>query len=152
MSFKMIDTYRGVLLRKGYDRDAAEQSAQSLIELMRYGPAGFDPYLVLGGTPDPSLRDIEDGGGLSTAYAAHANVVITDNLKDFAGQDADGYVTSVARMADGSVRELYCLIRQRPDGKSLIVVHPADFVMWTQSGLKFSAAAIRARYAAKPQP
>ncbi|ABD87062.1 PIN domain-containing protein [Rhodopseudomonas palustris] len=151
MSFKMLDTYRDVLLRKGYDREAVEQSADGLIALMRYGPIGFDPYLVLGGTPELSVMDVEDGGVLATAYAAHANLLVTDNLKDFAGHDAEAYVTSVARSADGTRRDLYCVIRKRPDGHSLIVVHPADFVRWMESGFKMSADAIKASCGAKPQ-
>jgi hypothetical protein len=49
---------------------------------MKFGPDGFDPHIVLGGSPDPALKDFEDGGVLATAYAAHAGTLITANLKD----------------------------------------------------------------------
>ena len=86
MSFKMLDTYREVLLRKEYPEALVEEEISALVDMMKFGPAGFDPHIVLGGSPDPALKDIEDGGVLATAYAAHAGILITDNLKDFAGQ------------------------------------------------------------------
>ena len=94
MSFKMLDTYREVLLRKEYPEALVEEEISALVDMMKFGPAGFDPHIVLGGSPDPALKDIEDGGVLATAYAAHAGILITDNLKDFAGQDAETYRTS----------------------------------------------------------
>src|ERR1700720_5040849 len=94
MSFKMLDTYREVPLRKEYPAAPVEEEISALVDMMKFGPAGFDPHIVLGGSPDPALKDLEDGGVLATAYAAHAGILITDNLKDFAGQDAETYRTS----------------------------------------------------------
>jgi hypothetical protein len=120
--------------------------------MMKFGPAGFDPHIVLGGSPDPALKDLEDGGVLATAYAAHAGILITDNLKDFAGQDAETYRTSRVQAPDGKTRELYCVIRARSDGRELVIVHPADFISWIDRKFKISPEAIRQAFAVIPQP
>jgi hypothetical protein len=67
LSFKMIDTFRGVLQRKDYDPVAVDAAAQALVAIIRYGPRRLDPYVVFGVTPDPSLLDTEDGGVVSIA-------------------------------------------------------------------------------------
>ena len=152
MSFKMIDTYREVLLRKGYPGELIDESIAGVIGMMKFGPVGFDPHIVLGGTPDPALKDSEDGGVLATAHAAHATILITDNLKDFAGQDAGIFHTSRGRAPSGATRELYCVIRSRPDKKELTIVHPADFVAWTERDFRISPESIRQTFAKKPKP
>jgi predicted nucleic acid-binding protein len=152
MSFKMLDTYRDVLLRQEYPEAVVNEQVSALVDIMKFGPAGFDPYLVLGGTPDPALKDLEDGGVLATAYAAHAGLLITDNLKDFAGQDAEIYPTSRVQTPDGKTRELYCVVRARPDGKELVIVHPADFISWTDRNLRISPEAIRQSFVVTRKP
>jgi predicted nucleic acid-binding protein len=152
MSFKMLDTYREVLLRNEFPEALAEEQISALVDIMKFGPAGFDPHIVLGGSPDPALRDLEDGGVLATAYAAHARMLITENLKDFAGQDAEIYRTSRVQTPDGKMRELYCVVRARPDGKELVIVHPADFISWTDRNLRISPEAIRQSFAVIPKP
>ena len=152
MSFKMLDTYRKVLLRKDYPEELVEESISGLIGIMKFGPLSFDPHIVLGGSPDPALKDIEDGGVLATAYAAQATILITDNLKDFAGQDAETFQTSRGKTPNGITRELYCVIRSRPDRKELVVVHPADFVSWTERNFRISPQSIRRTFAKTPKP
>lgn len=152
MSFKMLDTYREVLHRQEYPEDVVEESISGLVDVMKFGPAGFDPHIVLGGSPDPALKDIEDGGVLATAYPAHAGILITDNLKDFAGQDAETFRTSRVQTPAGKTRELYCVIRARPDGKELVIVHPADFISWIDRKLNISPEAIRQGFAVIPKP
>jgi predicted nucleic acid-binding protein len=152
MSFKMLDTYREVLLRKEYPEALVEEEISALVDIMKFGPAGFDPHIVLGGAPDRALKDLEDRGVLATAYAAHAGMLITDNLKDFAGQDAEIYRTSRVQTPDDKTRELYCVVRARPDGKKLVIVHPADFISWTDRNLRISPAAIRQSFAVTPKP
>src|SRR5580700_3120672 len=61
MSFKMLDTYREVLLRKNYPEEWVEESISGLIGMMKFGPLGFDPHIILGGSPDGALNDREDG-------------------------------------------------------------------------------------------
>lgn len=152
MSFKMLDTYRELLLRKDYPEGLVEESISGLIGMMKFGPLGFDPHIVLGGSPDPALKDSEDGGVLATAYAAHAAILITDNLKDFAGQDAETFQTSHGKTPNGTTRELYCVIRSRPDAKELVIVHPADFVSWTERDFRISPQSIRRTFAKRPKP
>ncbi len=152
MSFKMLDTYREVLLRKDYPEALVEESISGLVDMMKFGPAGFDPHIVLGGLPDPTLVDSEDGGVLATAYAAHASILITDNLQDFSGQDAQRFRTSRIKTPTGKTRELYCVVRARPDGKELVIVHPADFVSWVNHKLKISPRSIKQAFASPPKP
>jgi predicted nucleic acid-binding protein len=97
------------------------------------------------------LKDGEDGGVLATAYAAKATILITDNVKDFAGQDAETFRTSHGKTPSGTTRELYCAIRSRPDGKELVIVHPADFVSWTEREYKISPQRIRRMFAKMPK-
>jgi predicted nucleic acid-binding protein len=107
-SFAMIDAYRNVLLRSGADPFAVEEAAEAWIEMMRFGPDELDPLLILGGTPDLSLKDQEDGGVLAVAFAARANVVVTDNLADFEVGDCETFETSTVRRRDGKTRRLTC--------------------------------------------
>jgi hypothetical protein len=148
LSFKMIDTFRGVLQRKGYPV-AVDAAAQALVGIMRYGPRRLDPYVVFGGTPDPSLLDTEDGGVLATAFAARADLLITDNLSDFASPDCETLKTSVARRADGTRRQLSCQIHTRPDAQTLMVVHPADFVHWIERRVEISPRSLRATFGSR---
>jgi predicted nucleic acid-binding protein len=152
MSFKMLDTYRDVLLRKNYPEELVDESISGLIGIMKFGPLGFDPHIVLGGSVDPTLKDNEDGAVLATAYATKANILITDNLKDFAGQDAEMFQTSHAKTPNGTTRELSCVIRSRPDGKELVIVHPADFVSWTERGFRITPQSIRLMFAKRLKP
>jgi predicted nucleic acid-binding protein len=152
MSFKMLDAYREVLLQKDYPGELVEESISGLIGVMKFGPLGFDPHIVLGGSPDPALKDSEDGGVLATAYAAHASILITDNLKDFAVQGAETFQTSRSKTPNGTLRELYCVIRSRPDGKELVIVHPADFVSWTERNFRISPPSIMRAFAKTPKP
>jgi hypothetical protein len=151
MSFKMLDAYREVLLQKDYPGELVEESISGLIGVMKFGPLGFDPHIVLGGSPDPALKDSEDGG-VATAYAAHATILITDNLKDFAVQGAETFQTSRSKTPNGTLRELYCVIRSRPDGKELVIVHPADFVSWTERNFRISPPSIMRAFAKTPKP
>jgi predicted nucleic acid-binding protein len=152
MSFKMLDTYREVLLRKNYPEEWVEESISGLIGMMKFGPLGFDPHIILGGSPDGALNDREDGGVLATAYAAKASILITDNVRDFAGQDAETFPTSRGKTPSGATRELHCVVRSRPDGKELVIVHPADFVSWTNRDFRISPQSIRRTFVKTPTP
>src|ERR1700688_4097329 len=90
--------------------------------------------------------------GAGNAYAAPAGTLSHDNFKDFAGQDAETYRTSRVQAPDGKTRELYCVIRARPDGRELVIVHPADFISWIDRKFKISPEAIRQAFAVIPQP
>jgi hypothetical protein len=78
--------------------------------------------------------------------------LITDDLRDFAGQDAETLQTSRSKTPKGITRELYCIIRSRPDGEELVIVHPADFVSWTERNFRISTQSIRRTFAKTPKP
>ena len=146
VSFKMIDTFRLVLRRNGFDLQAVDAVARALMSIMRCGPRQLDPYVVFGGTPHPSLRDIEDGDVLATAFAARADLLITNNLTDFVTADCEALNTSVARMPDGTRRQLSCQIHRRPDGQTLMIAHPVDVVHWTDRRFDISPRSLRATF------
>lgn len=152
VSFKLIDTFREVLQRRGYDHDAIEMAADALIGMMKNGPRALDPYLVFGGTPDPTVLDVEDGSVLAAAFAASANILVTDNLADFAVGDCEIYDTSVVRRQDGSKRQLSCQIHRRPNGQTLIVAHPADFAHWIERRFEMSPQSIKATFERQSKP
>lgn len=153
VSFKMIDTFRTVLQRNGVDAAAVDAVAQALVSIMRYGPRELDPYVVFGGTPDPALRDVEDGGVLATAYAARADLLITDNLADFVTPDCESWNTSVAMTPAGTHRQLSCQVHTRPDGQTLMVVHPVDFIHWIDRRFEISPVSLRATFGSSaPEP
>jgi hypothetical protein len=152
VSFKMIDTYRDVLRRQGYDNHAIEMAAGALIEMMKNGPRALDPYVVFGGTPDLAVLDTEDGGVLATAFAAAVDVLVTDNLADFAAGASEKYNTSTVRRAGGTTRQLSCQIHRRPNGRALIVAHPADFAHWIERGFGVSTQSIKATFERHSKP
>ena len=119
---------------------------------MKYGPDELDPMLILGGTPDLTLTDTEDGGVLATAFAAKANILVTGNLKDFAVGNCEIFKTSVVKRPDGKTRELTCQLHSRPDGSCLLVAHPADFVRWMEMRFDLSPRSIRLTYEAPTVP
>jgi hypothetical protein len=129
-SHRMIDTLSEVLNRLSVPAKQAEEFSRAVIDAMKAGPEELDPYLVLGGTPDLTLRDAEDGGVLATAFGARAHLLVTDNLTDFAPQACETYETTKIRLRDGSERILTCHILDRPGGHEIVVVHPIDFAWW----------------------
>jgi hypothetical protein len=129
-SHRMIDTLSNVLHRLSVPTPEAEDFSRAVIYAMKAGPEELDPHLMLGGTPDLTLRDVEDGGVLATAFGARAHVLVTDNLTDFRPQGCETYETTKIRLADGSKRTLTCQILSRPDGPEIVVAHPIDFAEW----------------------
>ena len=83
---------------------------------------------------------------LATAFAARADVLITDNLSDFAATDCETWETSVVKRPDGTRRQLSCQIHTRPDGQTLMVVHPADFAHWIERRFEISPASLRTTF------
>ncbi|MGC1860432.1 MAG: PIN domain-containing protein [Methylocystis sp.] len=135
ISLAMLESFRGALLRLGAPAAAVDAATSALLDLTRNGPDALDPYLLLDQGHVPfSTPDREDGGVLATAFAANADLLVTDNLADFATKDCVSIETSRARHADGSVRQLSCHLHQSPAGRRLIVVHPLDLVARATSG------------------
>ena len=127
VSIPMLDRFQEVLLRLGAEASDAEAARLALIDLARSGPDALDPYLLL----DRSdilfpLADEEDAGVLATAFAARADLLVTDNLNDFAAAGGTITNTSMARHSDGRMRQLTRQVLLSPSGHSLAIAHPLD--------------------------
>jgi hypothetical protein len=114
---------------------------------MKAGPLRFDPHLLPEGGRSLPMKDIEDAGVLASAIAARADLLIADNLDDFAIKDAERVATQTVRRRGGSRRQLCALILERSDGVSLVIAHPIDAIEWLDAGMRPTADAVRKRYA-----
>ena len=135
LSVDMLNSLEAVLLRLGMPVHLAESATQALLMQMRHGPDALDPYLLLDQSELAfALRDREDAKVLATAFAARAQLLITDNLKDFETADCKKILTTRVRNAGGTERQLYCLVHTSPDGRRVIVAHPVDIVLRAAQG------------------
>ncbi len=136
ISIAMLDRFQDVLLRLGAEADDAEAARLALIDLARSGPDALDPYLLLDRSDIPfALADEEDARVLATAFAARANLLVTDNLADFAGAGGDVTNTSTARHSDGRVRQLTQQVLRSPAGHRLTILHPLEMLARIGSGM-----------------
>ncbi|MGA7788646.1 MAG: hypothetical protein WCA56_10815 [Xanthobacteraceae bacterium] len=85
-------------------------------------------------------------GVFATAFASGTDVLITDNLDDFAGGDSAIYDTSIIARPDGATRQLSCQIRRRPNGQTLMVAHPVDFAHWIERRFDISPQCIESTF------
>ncbi|MCR4522974.1 PIN domain-containing protein [Bosea sp. 47.2.35] len=145
-SFQMIDTLSQVLQRLSVEDDVADEVARTVIDMMARGPEQLSPYVILGGSPDLTLKDAEDGGGLATAFAARANLLVTDNLADFMPAGCECFQTSTMRLTDGTERILTCQIVKRSDGHEIVVAHPVDVQNWVGKQLDATTDNVRALF------
>jgi predicted nucleic acid-binding protein len=129
ISIPMLDRFHDVLVRLGAESKAAEAARLALIDLVRSGPDGLDPYLLLDRSDISfAVGDAEDASVLAAAFAARADLLITDNLADFAGAGGDITNTSVARHSDGRLRQLTRQVLRAPSGHCLIILHPLELL------------------------
>jgi hypothetical protein len=142
----MMDTLSDVLWRLSVPAEPAEAFTRAILDAMKAGPEQLDPHLILGGAPDLTLRDFEDGGVLATAFGARAQVLVTDNLSDFATDNCETYETTKIRFHDGSERTLTCHVVGRPDGLVVVVAHPIDFAMWIGEAFEPTPRKVRERF------
>jgi predicted nucleic acid-binding protein len=141
VSFEMIDTLERVLRRLAYSEERIRAYSGAIIDIMTYGPDGLDPYLVLGGEERFSLTDAEDAGVLSTAFGARADILVTDNLRDFSSKDALVVDTRrVDTLASG--QRILQAFRYRIADADLIVAHPFDVMHWLRLGLDLTPATL----------
>lgn len=127
ISIAMLDTFRDVLLRLGGETSAADAASAALLDLTRHGPDGLDPYLIIDSSAiQYALNDREDAAVMAAAFAARADLLVTDNLADFWTKDCVTVPTSLARHSDGMRRQLTCQFHVSPSGHSLVVTHPLD--------------------------
>jgi predicted nucleic acid-binding protein len=145
ISLEMSDTLERVLTRVGFSTARSHDFASSVIDLMKAGPEELDPHLLISGRDQLGMHDREDAGVLATAIAAKADLIVTDNLKDFKTNDSETIETRTVR--SGKVqRRLFCVIVERADGVSVVVAHPVDVLDWLRTGREISAAMVRQQY------
>lgn len=137
ISLEMIETLEAVLRRLGFAADLIRAYSAAILDIMKYGPEGVDPYLVLGGEERFALPDVEDAGVLATAFAARADLLVTDNLRDFATKDALSVKTQVVTTTSAGPRALQAF-RYKIGPTDLIVAHPFDVMNWMRSGYDFT--------------
>ncbi|WP_117190640.1 PIN domain-containing protein [Rhizobium terrae] len=106
ISFEMIETLETVLRRLQFTEDRIKAYTGSIIDIMKYGPDSLDPYLILGGEERFAMSDVEDAGVLATAFGAEADILVTDNLRDFAAKDASVVDTQVVNTTSSGQRTL----------------------------------------------
>jgi predicted nucleic acid-binding protein len=140
ISIEMLETLDRVLKRHGATPDSSEAYIEAIKGIMKYGPDELDPYLVFGGREQFAMVDVEDAGVLATAFAARANLLVTDNLKDFWSKDALRVDTRIVKASSGS-RQLHALRHQRYD-VDVIVAHPLDVLAWLEQRLEFEPDAL----------
>ncbi|PYE36006.1 PIN domain-containing protein [Rhizobium sp. PP-F2F-G38] len=137
ISFDMIDTLETVLRRLDFTEDRITAYSGSIIDIMKYGPEALDPYLILGGEERFAMPDVEDAGVLATAIGTGADILVTDNLRDFATKDASVIDTQVVNTTASGQRTLQAL-RYQIGGADLIIAHPFDVMQWMRLGYDFT--------------
>lgn len=148
ISLEMLETMEHVLTRRGYAPENAQEYAEAVSNVAKYGPEELDPYLILGGREQLAMRDTEDAGVLTAAIAANAHLLVTDNLSDFITKDSSRIDTMVVK-ASSAKRQLEAIRHQRP-GTDLIVAHPADVMAWLDRRLDFEPDALWSEISRNP--
>ncbi|MFI5012685.1 MAG: PIN domain-containing protein [Hyphomicrobiales bacterium] len=147
MSWEMIATLEGVLTRLGFDEQSISDFTSGLIQIMKTGPELFDPhlvpYLLPGAGRNLAMRDLEDAGVLASSIAARADLLVTNNLDDFALKDCERVNTREIIRPGQPAKQLSALVYERNDGVSIVVAHPLDALDWLKQGLRPTAEAIR---------
>jgi len=138
-SIAMLDRFQTVLIRLGAEAAVASQAADALLTIARHGPDALDPYLLLDSSDMAfALKGREDAAILATAFAARADLLLTDNLADFAHKGCRTVPTSLARHSDGRARQLSVQFHRLPDGHRLAVAHPLDCLARAARGLSLT--------------
>lgn len=141
ISFEMIETLETVLRRRQFTEDRIKAYTGSIIDIMKYGPDALDPYLILGGEERFAMSDVEDAGVLATAFAAGADILVTDNLGDFVTKDASVVDTQMVSTTSSGQRILQAL-RYEIGRADLIIAHPFDVMQWMRLGYDFTPRAL----------
>jgi hypothetical protein len=135
VSYEMLETLEVVLDRLGAAPESVEAYLEAIIGIMKSGPEELDPYLLLGGSEQFAMADIEDARILAIAFASGTALLVTDNLKDFRTGNSRRVDTRAVK-ASSTTRQLYALRHQR-SGTDLVVAHPLDVVSWLERGIEF---------------
>jgi hypothetical protein len=141
ISFEMIDTLETVLRRQGFPGHRIKAYTASIIDIMRYGPDFLDPYLILAGDERFAIADAEDAGVLAAAFGANVDILVTDNLRDFASKDAAVVDTQVIETKASGQRTLQAF-RYQIGAADLVIAHPFDVMRWMRQGHDFTPATL----------
>ena len=146
LSHELLDTIERVLLRLGVDAPAAADFRNGLTALTRKGPEQLDPHLLVSGRDQLAMVDREDAGVLAMCFAARADLLVTDNLKDFETNDSRRIDTQIVQYRSGNTRRLYAILHERADGAKFVVLHPFDAVDWLKRDIPPTPEAVISRY------
>ena len=146
LSLELLDTIHRVLARQGFHPATVDSFVGSLMELASTGPDSANPTLLLAGRDQIAMHDREDAGILASCFAARADLLVTDNLRDFRTKDAERLDTRTVRTKTGASRQLFALIHERTDDVALVVMHPVDALSWFESGERPTPSAVRRLY------
>ena len=149
LNHELIDTVLRVLTRQGITPASIVAFISSLTDLAALGPTGEEPGLLLSGRDQIAMHDREDAGILASCFAQRADMLVTDNLRDFKTNDAERLDTRTVRLRDGVRRQLFLLIHERQDGIALVVMHPVDAFSWLDAGRRPTPDAVRAAYGSR---
>lgn len=143
MSWEMLGTLEDVLSRLGFRQQSSAEFIAGLIGIMKAGPEQFDPYLLPEGGRSLPLKDVEDAGILASSIAARVDILVTNNLDDFAIKDSERIDTRQINRHGKRPRQLYALIYERDDGVSMVIAHPIDAIGWLRHGVRPTPDAVR---------
>lgn len=140
----ILMTLQDVAIRKGVAMDKIAQLTDAIIEIALWGPERLDPFLFFG-AETLQVKDSEDAGVLAGALSAKADFLITDNLVDFENKDASIYDTQIIRVGQRA-RQLSAIIHEHPNGATVVVAHPYDFLDWVRRGVDLAPGMVRSNY------
>ncbi len=143
---ELLDTLHRVLIRLGFTENVVRDFVSSLLQLAASGPDAEVPSLLVSGRDQIALHAREDAGVLASCIAARANLLVTDNLRDFQTRDAVRLDTRSVRTAGGDRRQLFLLCYKLRDGSDLVVMHPLDALSWLEAGERPTSGALRSVY------
>ena len=146
LTHELLDTLRRVLTRLGFAMATTEAFLASLVDLAATGPDRDGPSLLVSGRDQIAMDDREDAGILASCFAGRADLLVTDNLRDFQTNDADRLDTRSVRTRDQRRRQLFLLIHERQDGVALVIMHPVDALSWLSAGVRPTPGALRRTY------
>jgi predicted nucleic acid-binding protein len=133
ISYPMLDTLQGVLVRQGMPEDLAEVARSTVEAAATDGVVGIPPIAVLGGRVGP-VMDEEDQAVLEMAIAGGADLLVTSNMRDFIpGPRSDIPADVIRRGRDGSPDILIVRHAKLPHG--LVIASVPAARAWLVNGV-----------------
>ena len=145
----VISTFRQKATELGAPMPVIARAVDALISLAQAGPEQIDPFVHFG-AETLQMPDVEDAGVLAGAIAGGADFLITDNLRDFENKESEVFDTQMISLDQEKTRQLTAIVHQRPDGATVVIAHPFDFLQWVREGRELSANMVRASFQKRP--